>query len=100
MATVRTLEFAHLLGRWASSDGPAYQRLAAAIRQAVERGELSRGVRLPAERNLARVLGVSRTTVVAALDVLRTQGCVESRQGSGTRIRGGQVSRGSETDAA
>jgi DNA-binding transcriptional MocR family regulator len=88
MATVRTLEFVHLLGRWASGDGPAYQRLAAAIRQAVERGELSRGVRLPAERNLARVLGVSRTTVVAALDVLRAEGCVESRQGSGTRVSG------------
>jgi DNA-binding transcriptional MocR family regulator len=98
--SLRPLEFAHLLGRWSSGEGPAYQRLAHAIQQAVERGELSPGVRLPAERNLARVLGVSRTTVVAALDVLRGQGWVESRQGSGTRVRGGQVSSGSEADAA
>jgi DNA-binding transcriptional MocR family regulator len=97
---VRPLEFAHLLGRWDTGEGPAYQRLARAIQQALEREELSPGVRLPAERNLARVLGVSRTTVVAALDVLRGQGWVESRQGSGTRVRGGHVSRGVETEAA
>jgi DNA-binding transcriptional MocR family regulator len=89
MSSVRPLEFAHLLGRWSLGEGPAYHRLAGAIRQALERGELSQGARLPAERQIARVLGVSRTTVVAALDVLRSQGWVESRQGSGTRVRGG-----------
>jgi DNA-binding transcriptional MocR family regulator len=42
---------------------------------------------LPAERELARRLGVSRTTVVSAYDLLRQEGLLLSRQGSGTRIR-------------
>jgi len=42
---------------------------------------------LPAERELATRLAVSRSTVVTALDALRAEGLLESRQGSGTRVR-------------
>ena len=51
------------------------------------------GTRLPAERVLAEALAVSRTTVVSAYEELRGQERVESRQGSGTRVRG-SLSRG------
>ena len=54
---------------------------------AIERGDLAPGERLPAERTLARSLAVSRSTVVAAYDHLRAEGWLESRQGSGTRVR-------------
>ncbi|MEA5055333.1 MAG: GntR family transcriptional regulator, partial [Propionicimonas sp.] len=46
--------------------GPLYQRLAAAIRDAVARGDLAPGTVLPAERQLSRALSVGRSTVVGA----------------------------------
>lgn len=79
-------EFARALGNWMEGEGPAYRRLAEALRTAIRRGEAGPGERLPAERVLARVLAVSRTTVVAAYEVLRQEEWLESRQGSGTRV--------------
>ena len=55
--------FAELLKDWKSGDGPLYQRLAEAIRAAIECGDFGPGTRLPAQRILARLLRVSRTTV-------------------------------------
>ncbi|HEY6065451.1 MAG TPA: winged helix-turn-helix domain-containing protein, partial [Thermoanaerobaculia bacterium] len=81
------IEFVNALGAWSQGSGPVYGRLANGMRSAVLRGDLAPGSRVPAERNLARLLAVSRTTVVAAYDVLRQEGWLESRQGSGTRIR-------------
>ena len=48
---------------------------------------LADGSQLPAERALAAALSASRSTVTAALDELRAEGTVESRQGSGTVVR-------------
>jgi DNA-binding transcriptional MocR family regulator len=79
--------FAAALGSWTGGSGPAYRRLARAIRERAEAGALAVGARLPAERLLAGALGVSRTTVVAAYDLLRSEGWVESRRGSGSRVR-------------
>ncbi len=83
------LEFARALGPWGEGDGATYRRLAAALRTAIRRGDVGPGERLPAERVLARLLAVSRTTVVAAYDVLRQENWLESRQGSGTRVCSG-----------
>ncbi len=76
------------LGAWDAGSGPLYEQLAAAIRAAVERGELAPGVRLPSERRLAGELGVSRGTVVASYGVLREADLVRSRQGSGSVVAG------------
>src|SRR5437762_3953679 len=75
------------LGGWSSGEGALYRQLADAIRGAIDRGDLRPGLRLPAERVLARSLVVSRTTVVAAYDELRRDGVLQSQQGSGTWIR-------------
>jgi DNA-binding transcriptional MocR family regulator len=75
-----------VLGRWSAGSGPLYQRLASAIRHAIERGDLAPGTRLPAERSLATSIAVSRSTVVTAYDILRQEGILESRQGSGTWV--------------
>jgi DNA-binding transcriptional MocR family regulator len=80
--------FIALLGSWTDRPGPVYQRLAEAMRAAIERGEIPPGTRLPSERALADRLAVSRTTVVSAYQQLRSGQWVESRQGSGTRVRG------------
>ncbi|MDI2129183.1 PLP-dependent aminotransferase family protein [Yinghuangia seranimata] len=63
---------------------PAYRALAERIRALVLDGRLPLTARLPAERGLADRLGVSRTTVAAAYDLLRTDGYLISRRGSGS----------------
>jgi DNA-binding FadR family transcriptional regulator len=50
-------------------------------------GELSPGAALPAERQLAEALGVSRPTVREALQRLAHSGLVEVRQGGATLVR-------------
>jgi DNA-binding transcriptional MocR family regulator len=64
--------------------GPAYQRLGTALRALILDGRLPLGTRLPAERELARALGVSRTTTSAAYGVLRREGYLSSRRGAGS----------------
>jgi len=76
-----------ILSNWAEGTGPLYARLAEAIGRAVDRGDLGAGARLPAERNLAEALALSRSTVVASYDRLAEDGMVERRQGSGTYVR-------------
>ena len=76
-----------LAGWTANGPGPLYRRLAESIRGAIRRAEMPSGTRLPTERALAAELSVSRSTVVAAYDLLREEGWLESRQGSGTWVR-------------
>ncbi|MBT2546736.1 PLP-dependent aminotransferase family protein [Streptomyces sp. ISL-44] len=87
-------ELTEILGDWATAPGPLYRRLAAALTVAVEAGDLGAGERLPAERELARALRLSRATIVAAYDLLRDAGTLDSRRGSGSRVRGGPAERG------
>jgi DNA-binding transcriptional MocR family regulator len=63
---------------------PAYRALAHALRVAVADGRIAVGTRLPSERELTGALGVSRTTVSRAYDVLRESGYLVSRRGSGS----------------
>lgn len=76
-----------VLGVWSDGPGPLHRKLSDALRTAAELGRLRAGQRLPSERDLAVRLAVSRSTVVTAYDTLRSEGVVESRQGSGTRVR-------------
>lgn len=77
--------FARLLGEWRPPDG---RRLAAAladrVRLLVLDGRLPLQTRVPAERELAEVLDVSRTTVAAAYEALREAGVLHSRRGAGS----------------
>src|SRR5262249_5763660 len=77
----------NLIDDWANADGPLYRRLGDGIRLAIARGDLAVGQVLPPERILARELAVSRSTVVASYEMLRDEGLLERRQGSGTRVR-------------
>ncbi len=56
------------------------------VRALIERGELRPGNRLPAERELATQIGVSRPTVRAGLRALSAMGVVRTRHGAGTFI--------------
>ncbi|MBR7674902.1 MocR-like transcription factor YczR [Streptomyces daliensis] len=63
---------------------PAYRALADGVRLLILEGRVPVATRLPAERELAGALGVSRTTVAAAFEALRADGFLESRRGSGS----------------
>ncbi|MBB2941576.1 DNA-binding transcriptional MocR family regulator [Actinoplanes lutulentus] len=86
--SVRGDQLARLLGRWHSLPGrhrnPDYAALAGAVRGLLADGRLALGVRLPAERELAEALAVSRTTVSAAYRALRETGHLTSRRGAGS----------------
>jgi DNA-binding transcriptional MocR family regulator len=83
---MKAAELVHNLGNWSSGSEAMYLQLADTLRGILERGDFSPGLRLPAERPLAKALAVSRTTVVRAYEILRAEGWLESRQGSGTRV--------------
>lgn len=67
-----------------ASETPVYRQIADGIRAAALDGRLDRRRRLPPTRDLARQLGVNRNTVVAAYDLLATDGVVRSHTGRGT----------------
>jgi GntR family transcriptional repressor for pyruvate dehydrogenase complex len=79
-----------------SFDGSAEQ-VVAHVRTLIECGALRPGDRLPAERDLASQIGVSRPTLRAGLHALAAMGVVRSRHGSGTFIPEGPPTLASES---
>ena len=63
-----------------------YRQIAEQLRALMESGEFGVGKRLPAERDLAVQLGVSRPSVREALIALEVEGWVEVRSGSGVYV--------------
>lgn len=62
--------------------------LASRLGKLIDDGELPPATPLPPDRALANALAVGRTTVVAAYDLLRVEGKIVRRQGSGTIVAG------------
>ena len=87
MTTIPPAGCAALLGDLRGERPPLYAALAARLRLLVGDGRLPVGARLPAERDLAAALHLSRATVAAAYGRLREQGWADARQGSGTWTR-------------
>jgi DNA-binding FadR family transcriptional regulator len=63
-----------------------YRQVADQLRQLIETGEFAIGDRLPAERELADQLGISRPTVREALIALEVEGRIRIRVGSGIYV--------------
>ena len=63
-----------------------YEQVVGRLREYVKSGGLHAGDRLPAERELADRLGVSRTSVRQAIVALEVQGLIEVRHGDGTYL--------------
>lgn len=66
-----------------------YEQIVQQIEESVLNGTLKPGDQLPAERDLAQRLGVSRTAVREAVKTLREKGLVEAYSGRGTFITDG-----------
>ena len=66
---------------------PPYQQVANALRAAILTGTFSPGDQLPSQSELALRYGVARMTIQQSLRVLRGEGLIISRQGSGVFVR-------------
>jgi DNA-binding transcriptional MocR family regulator len=87
-------------GRPPAIHGASAGEIAASVEAAVAGGRLRAGEPLPPVRRLATDLGVSPTTVAAALAELRRRGVVMSRPRSGTRVADRPPLRPSRSAAA
>ncbi len=70
------------------SEIPIYRQLGFYLKRLMENGELRRGDRLPPTRELALKLGLNRTTISAAYDILETEGLVKGEVGRGSYVCG------------
>jgi GntR family transcriptional regulator / MocR family aminotransferase len=70
----------------ATTESPLRLRVYRQLRQAIEQGSFVPGARLPPSREHAASLGVSRNTVLWALDRLRAEGYVVARVGDGSYV--------------
>ena len=66
---------------------PPYQQVAAALRAAILTRKVAPGERLPSQADLSKRYGVARMTIQQALRILKDEGLVASRQGSGMFVR-------------
>ena len=67
--------------------GPRYQAIASAIVEAIEKGELPQGTRLPPQRDLAWKLGVTVGTVTRAYMLAEQRGLLSGEVGRGTFVK-------------
>jgi 2-aminoadipate transaminase len=70
------------------SEVPLYRQLYEQIAVRVRSGEFARGERLPATRELAGLLGLNRTTVSAAYEMLEGEGLIAGQVGRGSFVTG------------
>ncbi|MFI9627938.1 PLP-dependent aminotransferase family protein [Streptomyces sp. NPDC052042] len=89
MDRIPPTRLSRLLTGWSKGgEGALPQLLSEALRELAQRGDVAPGTVLPSQRALAAALGVGRSTVTAAYGLLEAGGWLESRQGSGSRLRG------------
>jgi GntR family transcriptional repressor for pyruvate dehydrogenase complex len=67
-----------------------YEQIVQQVEDSIRKGELAEGSKLPAERDLARQFGVSRTAVREAIKALQEKGLVDAFPGRGTFVTSGR----------
>ncbi len=73
------------------SEIPLYRQVFDQIAGKIRSGELAKGERLPATRELAGQLGLNRTTISAAYELLETEGLIAGQVGRGSFVTGERV---------
>ena len=68
--------------------GTTSEEVVSRLREMIQLGQLRPGDRLPPERDLAKLLGVSRPTLRAGIRSLAAVGVLQSKQGAGTFVVG------------
>jgi Transcriptional regulators len=64
-----------------------YEQVIEQIKSKIKSGEIKKGDKLPSEREMSELIGVSRTSVREAIRALEVVGLVESKQGAGNYIK-------------
>jgi regulatory GntR family protein len=77
---------AEFLARRRAVGKVGYRALAAALREDIRDERLAAGAKLPPQRELARMLGVGRTTVMGAYNVLQGERLIRASHGAGTWV--------------
>lgn len=72
---------------------PVYLQVAHQLINAIQRGYLMDGHKLPGSRQMARLLGLHRNTVVAGYDELEAQGWISIHPSKGTFVRNGKYEK-------
>ncbi len=68
------------------TERPLYSHLVSLLENAIAKGDLPSGTRVPPERALAQQLKISRTTVVSAYRELESRGLLRGYVGRGTFV--------------
>src|SRR4029077_2560915 len=66
---------------------PLHHQVFLVLQDRIAERRYAPGEALPSEEDLAKLFGVSRVTIRAALETLNTLGLIERRQGAGTFVR-------------
>ncbi|WP_432667063.1 PLP-dependent aminotransferase family protein [Wukongibacter baidiensis] len=69
-----------------SSDIPIYKQIIDYVKGKISNGEWEVGDRLPTQRELSHSFNVNRSTIIQALDELKSEGLIEGKGSKGTRI--------------
>jgi DNA-binding GntR family transcriptional regulator len=72
-----------------TSEAPLSRQIYGQIARSIRSGQIPSGSRLPSSRVMARLLGVSRNTVLAAFDDLAADDLLRGEKGAGMRVRNG-----------
>src|SRR5260221_4121437 len=78
------------------SDVPLYRQLFQHLKDSIHSGRLPKGSRLPPTRELAGLLGLNRTTVSAAYELLESDGLISGQVGRGSYVTGNDAPLASE----
>src|SRR5580704_19669213 len=70
------------------AETPLYMQIYEHISSAILTGTLARGEKLPPTRELAESLGLNRTTVTAAYQILESEGFIRGHVGRGSFVEG------------
>lgn len=69
-----------------NSNIPLYSQIVSYFSDKILKGDWVVGQKLPSQRELSKIFGVNRSTIVEAMEELTALGIIEGRYGSGTRI--------------
>src|SRR6266849_1801354 len=72
----------------ARSAVPIYRQVYQQLKDSIGSGKLPKGSRLPATRELAGLLGLNRTTISAAYELLESEGLIAGQVGRGSFVTG------------
>ncbi|HVV44687.1 MAG TPA: GntR family transcriptional regulator, partial [Bryobacteraceae bacterium] len=81
-----------------SSGLPIYRQLGLYLQRLIQTGELRTGDRLPPTRELAGQLGLNRTTISAAYELLEQAGLIKGEVGRGSYVSGGAARTAEKLD--